>query len=190
MSNFDAALAAIEQRKCERIAAIQSEIETQMAQLRQQAQQQLAEELAALREKQVERLRSERERRLQGLREALQRQYWQEEQQLIASLQAEARQELAGMPPPPDYIAEWLAKAETQLGEHGALELRMPAGWCKAAAGQLPADITVKPQALLGGCILMDRASGRMVDGSWEGRLRHLQDAVWRRWRGDGGEDR
>lgn len=189
MSDPDSVLQEIERKKKEKIGAIQRAAATEAAQLKRQAEERLDEELRQLRQTLERRLAGECEQRLRKLREKIRQRHWREECRLMKALLEQVRQALQEAPPPPDYIRRWLAAAKLQLSEHGPLQLTMRPDWCRAAAGEVAKDIELCPQDMLGGCILLDRASGRRVDGSWERRLQDMHDAIWQRWKRHVGDD-
>jgi vacuolar-type H+-ATPase subunit E/Vma4 len=163
-------------RELEQIAAQEA---AAAAAQREQHSQKLESHLAGL--------RKEHELKQQGaaaklnidIQQGAQAAAWQAEKELLDQLEQAIQQKLGSSPCSQQQFNLWLADARARLDGGDELELIMNPAWSSALS--VP-EIAVVSSEMLGGARLVDKDSGRTLDGSWDLRLQDLWLEIVRYW--------
>ena len=184
--SFSAGEPSLEQLKAEidtrlhkKLAQISEEEATAAAALREADRQKLESQLAGLtKEHELNRKRAAAKLDI-SIQQRGQAAVWQAEKQLLDQLEQAIRARLVSMPASQQRFNLWLAEALPRLAGDSELELMMNPAWASALSSE---DIPVATAEMSGGAQLVDKDSGRTLDGSWDSRLRDQWPEIVQYW--------
>jgi len=163
--------AEIDARLKQELGRIAADERAAAAALREEHGQKLASHLAALtKQHEINRKRAAAQLNIE-MQQRARAAVWKAEKLLLDQLQQAVQERLVAIPCTQQRFDLWLADALSRLDGGNELELFMNPAWTSAVSS---VDIPVVATEMLGGARLLDKDSGRMLDGSWDLRLQDM----------------